>query len=109
MRLRRAVRLLRQVCTLSARGADGYAVVLDGTAVATAALSVAVQVLDVNSSTYVTPASGLGNPAPPSNPVSVATSTIVVVQIPAGFAGVQVTIPSFGNSTGTFRASITAY
>jgi hypothetical protein len=95
------------VCTLTPDIAvDSFLILLDATAVGTAALNVGVQVLNA-SGAYVAP-TPIWGPAAAGvvNPVVVTNATAQMVSIPGGWPGVRVNIASFGTSTGTFRATI---
>ena len=89
---------------------DGYIILLDGTAIGTAPLVVTVGLLNFQTGTYIAPATIWGpNSAGVTNPVTVTNATAQVVNIPGAWPSVQVSIASFGTSTGTFRAMIQAY
>lgn len=91
-------------------GVDGFLILLDATAVGTAAISVNVNLLNFGTGTYVTP-SPLWGPAAAgvTNPVSVTNATAQVVYVLSHWPSVQVSITTFGTSTGTFRAMIQAF
>jgi hypothetical protein len=93
------------VANLQCAGADGYNIILDGTAVATSTITVTVQVLNTGTGAYVTPAT-IGTA---TNPITVTNATAQVVNVPGGYPGIQVTVTSFGTATGTFKCIIYAY
>ena len=93
--------------TMQGLAAAYYTVLLDASALATSTITVAIQVLDVGNSTYVTP-SGIGNPNN-ANPITVTNGTVpALVQIPGPLPGIQINVTSFGTATGTFRVVIVA-
>lgn len=92
-------------CNLQVGGAQGFNVLLDGTSVGTSTITVAIQILDPNTSTYVTPATVNGV----ANPVTLTNGTAQLINIPGSVAGVQINVTSFGTATGTFVGSISAY
>lgn len=99
------------VCTLSpGQSAEGILILLDGKAIATAALNVSVEVEDMTNDAYVAPVTLWGpNASGVTNPVALALGTAQMVYIPGGWSSVRVNIPSFGTATGTFRAVIQSY
>ena len=89
---------------------DGFLILLNGKAVATAALSVAIEIQDANTGTWVAPTQVWGAAsAGIANPVSVTNATAQIVSIPGNWGAIRVNIPSFGTSTGTFAATIQSY
>ena len=91
-------------CTLQVSGANGYAVILDGTLVATSTITVAVQVWDPIQGAWITPVTIGGV----TQPITLTNATAQVVNIPGSFPGIRVNVTSFGTATGTFYAYISA-
>ena len=89
---------------------NGFLIMLDASAVATANLTVSVNLLDFATGLYVTPATIWGPAAAGvTNPVVLTLATVQMVSIPFHWPSVQINIASFGTSTGTFSAMIQGY
>jgi hypothetical protein len=91
--------------TLQCAGADGYNILLDGSAVATSTITVAIQVLNGATGSYQSPVTINGV----ANPITVTNGTTQLINVPGGLPGIQVNVTSFGTATGVFRCSIHAY
>lgn len=91
--------------TLQCAGADGYNILLDGSAVATSTITVAIQVLNGATSTYLTPVTINGV----ANPITLTNGTTQLINVPGGVPGIQVNVTSFGTATGVFRCAIYSY
>lgn len=95
------------VCRLQAPRARFYTITFNGLNVGTANLAVQAQILDVTTGNYInasTTFQGLaGNLA-----VTVTLGTAVLMQLYGPLDGIQLFIPAWGTSTGSFTGVITA-
>jgi hypothetical protein len=91
--------------TLQVAGADGYNILLDGSALATSTITVAIEILDAANGVYVAPTTVNGV----ANPITFTNGTSLLINVPGGVPGIRVNVTSFGTATGTFRSAIYAY
>lgn len=95
------------IVPLVAPQAKFWTVLLDCSAIGTANLTVAIQVWNPVTATFVSP-SQIGNPLQ-TNPFVIAFGTVApLILIPGPLAQVRINIASFGTSTGSFTGVIWA-
>jgi hypothetical protein len=98
------------VCQLRPRAGavHYYAILLDGTNVATAALSVQIQAYNSTTGLWIIPNSFIFYSFQESNPLSIATGASFGVTLHGPFDGIGLFLPTGGTATGTFTGIITA-